>query len=212
MRGVQPAPSHTSFAVSTFSSRALPDDGTVADRNTAGAALILVGFFAVWLIFTANSCAAAAATADILPSNEPTPFVREWRAVMSTGEAKLLPYAGTAFKIERRRISTAQLDALEARLLPVLAAELKSVGSRNPPSSYFRQYAAARSGKHQLILVHGFLRDTGHSIDWTRKPADAGDRGDRFWDAVYVVKRHRFVKLKRDKDAVRHTVIFQHAA
>jgi hypothetical protein len=159
-----------------------------------------------------RATAATAAAADVSPSNEPAPFVREWRAVMSSGEAKLLPYAGSAFKIERRRISAAQLDALEALLLPMLAAELKSMGSRNPPSSYFRQYAAARSGKHQLILVHGYLRDAGHSTDWTRKPVDASDGGESFWDAVYVVKRRQFAKLKRDGDAVRHTVIFQGAA
>ena len=175
-----------------------------------GTALILIGFL-VWLNLTENCCAAGA-TADTSRSAEPAPFVKEWRAVMTTGEAKLLPYAGAGLKIERRRISAAELDALEVRLLPVLAAELKSMGSRNPPSSYFRQYAAARSGRHQVILVHGYLRDTGHSIDWTRKPADAVDGADSFWDAVYVVKRHRFVKLKRDKNAVRHTVIFQRAA
>jgi CubicO group peptidase (beta-lactamase class C family) len=159
-----------------------------------------------------STTAAAAATADGSPSSEPAPFVREWRAVMSTGEAKLLPYAGSAFKIERRPISATQLDRLEALLLPMLAAELKSKGSRNPPSSYFRQYAAARSGKHQVILVHGYLRDTGHSIDWTRKPVDANNGGQSFWDAVYVVKRHQFAKLKHDGSAVRHTVIFQRAA
>jgi len=159
-----------------------------------------------------RATAATAAAADVWPANEPAPFVREWRAVMTSGEAKLLPYAGSAFKIERRRISAAQLDALEALLLPMLAAELKSMGSRNPPSSYFRQYAAARSGKHQLILVHGYLRDAGHSTDWTRKPVDASDGGESFWDAVYVVKRHQFAKLKRDGDAVRHTLIFQGAA
>jgi hypothetical protein len=142
----------------------------------------------------------------------PAPFVREWRAVMSSGEAKLLPYAGSAFKIERRRISAAQLDALETLLLPLLAAELKSMGSRNPPSTYFRQYAAARSGKHHVILVHGYLRDTGHSVDWTRKPVDASEGADSFWDAVYVVERHRFAKLKRAGDAARRTVIFQGAA
>jgi hypothetical protein len=156
--------------------------------------------------------ATTAAAAGVSPSDEPAPFVREWRAVMTAGEAKLLPYAGPAFKIERRRITAAQLDALETLLLPTLAAELKSMGSRNPPSGYFRQYAAARSGRHQLILVHGYLRDTGHSTDWTRKPADASDGGESFWDAVYVVKRHRFAKLKRGGDAVRHAVIFQGAA
>ena len=162
----------------------------------------------------AGSAASAevAATADVSSPNEPAPFVREWRAVMTNVEAKLLPYAGSAFKIERRRISAAQLDTLETVLLPLLAAELKSMGSRNPPSSYFRQYAAARSGSHQVILVHGYLRDTGHSIDWTRKPVDAGEGAENFWDAVYIVARHKFAKLKRSGDAVRHTVIFQGAA
>jgi hypothetical protein len=156
--------------------------------------------------------ATAATAAAVSPSNEPAPFVREWRAVITSEEAKLLPYAGSSFKVERRRISAAQLDALEALLLPMLAAELKSMGSTNPPSSYFRQYAAARSGKHQLILVHGYLRDAGHSTDWTRKPVDGSEGRGSFWDAVYVVRRHRFAKLKRDGDTVRHAVIFQGAA
>jgi hypothetical protein len=160
----------------------------------------------------ATAATAAAAAADVSPSNAAAPFVREWRAVMTSGEAKLLPYAGSAFRIERRGISTAQLDALETLLLPVLAAQLKRMGSRNPPSSYFRQYAAARSGRHQVILVHGYLRDTGYATDWRRKPVDAHDAELNFWDAVFIVKRHRFAKLKREGDAVRHTVIFQGAA
>jgi hypothetical protein len=156
--------------------------------------------------------ATAAAAADVSPSNAPAPFVREWRAVMTHGEANLLPYAGSAFRIERRSISAAQLDALETLLLPMLAAQLKSMGSKNPPSGYFRQYAAARSGRHQVILVHGYLRDTGYATDWRRKPADAHEGALSFWDAVYIVKRHRFAKLKREGEAARHTVIFQGAA
>jgi hypothetical protein len=164
------------------------------------------------MLLLSGAATAAPAAADVSPSNAPAPFVREWRAVMTNREAKLLPYAGSAFKIERRSISTAQLDALETLLLPMLAAQLKSMGSRNPPSSYFRQYAAARSGRHQVILVHGYLRDTGYATDWTRKPVDAPDGELSFWDAVYIVKRHRFAKLKREGDALRHTVIFQGAA
>lgn len=164
------------------------------------------------MLLLAASTAATAQAAAVLPSDQPAPFIREWRAVMTDGEAQLLPYAGSAFRIERRRISPAQLDALEALLLPMLAAQLKSMGSRYPPSSYFRQYAAARSGGHPVILVHGYLRDAGHGTDWARKPADAGGGGERFWDAVYVVKRHRFARLKRDGDAVAHTLIFQGAA
>jgi hypothetical protein len=149
------------------------------------------------------------ATAAASPSNEPAPFVREWRAVLTGGEAKLLPYAGSSFRIERRHIGAAELDALEALLLPALASELKRVGSTDPPSSYFRQYAAAVSGKYHLILVHGFLRDTGHGIDWTRNPVRAIDGRAGFWDAVYIVERHRFAKMRRNGDPLRHSVIFQ---
>jgi hypothetical protein len=191
-------------------------------RRLLGAVLLLVGVCdccRVAQAATANAATAtpaattnAATAAADGPSIEPAPFIREWRSVMSIGEAKLLPYAGSAFRIEPRPISTAQIDTLEAVLLPMLAAQLKRVGSRNPPSSYFRQYAAARSGRHQVILVHGYLRDTGHGIDWRRKPVDAHDAEYGFWDAVYVVRRHRFAKIKREGDAVRHTVIFQGAA
>jgi hypothetical protein len=145
-------------------------------------------------------------------SQGPAPFVREWRTVMTRGEAKLLPFGGSSFEIERRRITGAQLDELEARLLPLLAAELKSMGSPNPPAGYFRQYAAARSGSHHLILVHGFLRGPGPHIDRRPKLVEETDGGDNFWDAAYIVERHRFAKLKRDGDAVRHSVIFQGAA
>jgi hypothetical protein len=155
---------------------------------------------------------AGAATAVASPSNEPAPFVREWRAILTGGEAKLLPYAGPSFRLERRRIGAAQLDALEALLLPLLASELKSVGSTDPPSGYFRQYAAAVSGKYHVILVHGFLRDAGHGIDWARKPVDASERIASFWDAVYIVERHRFARMRRNGDAVRHSVIFQGVA
>jgi hypothetical protein len=155
---------------------------------------------------------AGVATAAASPSNEPAPFVREWRAVLTGGEAKLLPYAGSSFRIERRHIGAAELDALEALLLPALAAELKRVGSRDPPCGFFRQYAAAVSGKYHLILVHGFLRDTGHGIDWTRKPVGATDARASFWDAVYIVERHRLAKMRRKGDTVRHPVIFQGVA
>jgi hypothetical protein len=168
--------------------------------------------FPLMLLLAGAWIPAAAQAAAGSPSSEPAPFVREWRAVMTGGEAKLLPYAGSGFRVERRRITTVQLDALEALLLPMLAAQLKMMGSRYPPSSYFRQYAAARSGRHEVILVHGYLRDTGYSTDWMRKPLDARDGGARFWDAVYVVKRHRFAKLKRDGDTGRRTLIFPGAA
>lgn len=146
------------------------------------------------------------------PSSEPAPFIREWRAVLTVQEAKLLPYAGTSFRVERRHIRAAELDALEIRLLPVLTSELKSAGSTNPPSSYFRQYAAAVSGKYHVILVHGYLRDAGHGIDWTHKPVDANDRIASFWDAVYIVERHRFARMRRNRDAARHSVILQGVA
>jgi hypothetical protein len=186
------------------------DGQNIGNINIMGVQRLLTQM--LLLAGAATAVTAAPAATDVSPSDAPAPFVREWRAVMTSGEAKLLPYAGSALKIERRGISTAQLDALETLLLPMLAAQLKSMGSRNPPSSYFRQYAAARSGRHQLILVHGYLRDTGHATDWTRKPVDAHEGELSFWDAVYVVKRHRFAKLKREGDAVRHTVIFQGAA
>jgi len=163
---------------------------------------------AIQLAFSMGGVATAVAS----PSNEPAPFVRDWRAVLTGEEAKLLPYAGPSFRLERRRLGAAQLDALEALLLPTLASELKKVGSRDPPSSYFRQYAAAVSGKYHVILVHGFLRDTGHGIDWARRPVDAGDRIARFWDAVYIVERHRFARMRRNRDAVRHSVILQGVA
>src|SRR5579859_1835417 len=143
----------------------------------------------------ASMPSSAAAGGSELPPKGPPPFVKEWRAVMSSEEARLLPYAGAAFKVERKKIAGAQLDALEARLLPALAARLKSVGAPDPPSRYFRQYAAARAGKHRLILVHGYLRDAGYSTDWTRKPSDASDGRVHFWDAVYIVERHQFLKL-----------------
>jgi hypothetical protein len=167
-------------------------------------------FLVIALLWVAS--AAVAATADVPPSSGPAPFIREWRAKMPIGEARLLPFSGSAFKIDRRPISAAQLDALDAHLLPVLAAELKSMGSPNPPSGYFRQYAAARSGRHRLILVHGYFRGPGPDIDWKRKLVDPSGGGDNFWDAVYIVERHRFVKLKRVGDAVRHAVMFQGVA
>jgi len=174
-------------------------------RRFLGPMLLLTG--SALAALAARAAPAAAASPD-----EPAPFIRDWRAVMTAGEASLLPYAASGLKIEPRHISTAQIDALEALLLPVLAAQLKRIGSRNPPSSYFRQYAAARSGRHLVILVHGYLRDTGHGTDWTRKPADAHGGEGSFWDAVYVVSRHRFARLKKDGGAVRRAVIFQGAA
>jgi len=155
---------------------------------------------------------AVAFPSNASPSNETAPFVRAWRAVLTGEEAKLLPYAGPSFRIERRHIGAAELDALEVLLLPTLASELKSVGSRHPPSSYFRQYAAAVSAKYHVILVHGFLRDAGHGIDWAHKPVDASDGRASFWDAVYIVERHRFAKMRRNGDAVRHSVIIQGVA
>ena len=155
---------------------------------------------------------AGIAAAVASPSDAPEPFVREWRAVLTGEEAKLLPYAGPSFRIERRHIRAAELDAIEALLLPALASELKSAGCSNPPSSYFRQYAAAVSGRYHVILVHGFLRDAGHGVDWARKPVDANDRTASFWDAVYIVERHRFARMRRSPKAVRHSVILQGVA
>jgi len=161
----------------------------------------------MWLAIV-TSLAPGAVDSDYAP-NWSAPFIREWRGAMSIGEARLLPYAGVSFKPERRHIGAAQLDALEARLLPVLAARLKSVGSKDPPSSYFRQYVAARSGNSRVILVHGYLRDTGHGTDWTRKLEHSGDGRVHFWDAVYIVRRRRFVELKQEGDPSPHVVMIQ---
>jgi hypothetical protein len=166
---------------------------------------------AILLALSMVGAATAVASPNASPSNETAPFVRAWRAVLTGEEAKLLPYAGSSFRIERRHIGAAELDAIEALLLPALAFELKSAGSTDRPSSYFRQYAAAVAGKYHVILVHGFLRDAGHGIDWAHKPVDASVRAS-FWDAVYIVERHRFAKMRRNGDAVRHSVIIQGVA
>lgn len=175
-----------------------------------GVAQIMIKLVTLTAIIGAASMARPAAVAGSEPlRNGPVPFIREWRVVMSREEAGLLPYAGVEFTVERRQIGAAQLDALDALLLPPLAARLTNAGAPDPPSSYFRQYAAARAGKYHLILVHGVLRDAGHSTDWTHKPADASDGRVHFWDAVYIVERHRLVKLKQKGDRSAHVIMIQ---
>ena len=130
---------------------------------------------------------------------------------MTSGEAKLLPYAGLAFKIEQRRISTAQLDTLEISFADPRGPTEKH-GFEESAVELFPTIRRRAFGKASGDPRARVSSRPGHATDWTRKPVDAHEGELTFWDVVYVVKTHRFAKLKREGDAVRHTVTIQGAA
>jgi hypothetical protein len=129
----------------------------------------------------------------------PQPFVQSWRTVLKGKGAQEMPLRDEWWRLEDRSIDDAELNRLERVLLPRLAADLKDEGSSHRPSDFYREYAAARCKQHHIILVHGFHEEILDSTVlrklWTLEPIDVRDGGSDYWDALYVVELHRFVKL-----------------
>ena len=151
-----------------------------------------------------TACAFASAYAMGASPAEPTagsplPFVQGWRTVLTGNGAQEMALSDESWRLEDRVIGDAELNELERVLLPRLAADLKDEGSSHRPSEFYRQYAAARWKHYHIILVHGFYKEdlkTAVLGDlWMRELIDASDGGSDYWDAVYVVELHRFMKM-----------------
>jgi len=175
-----------------------------------------VGF--VWALLLV---VAGAAAGSPMSASSPVlqPFVPDWRVVLTGEAARDMSWMKPGWTLDRREISTSELDALEQNLLPALAADLHDEGSSARPCDYYRQYAAARWNRYHVILIHGFHRSyldsfamTGEGGDrWKHHAVEVTDGGDHFWDAVYVVELHRFTQMKKHVGPPR-TVVFHGGA
>ena len=138
-------------------------------------------------------------------------FAQSTRVVLR-GEAgaQLVSYCALeGTKPSTRRISEAQLDELEATLLPLLRDDLVSAGSKLRAQEYYRQYAAADWKEHRMIYVIGFHERSGaaDSTYWKSKPVIVNDGGAAYWCAVYIQDAQRFVRMQQEGLPVR-TVLF----
>jgi hypothetical protein len=92
------------------------------------------------------------------------------------------------------------IDQLERKLAPLLAADLENGGSSSTVRQYYRQYATGRLGTRRAIFVNGFHEhyvafDAGKA-DWHRTAVDVTDGGDSYWCAVYIKETGEFVQFK----------------
>jgi hypothetical protein len=92
------------------------------------------------------------------------------------------------------------IDQLERKLAPLLAADLQNGGSASTVRQYYRQYATGRLGTRRAIFVNGFHEhyvafDAGKT-DWHRTAVDVTDGGDSYWCAIYIKETGEFVKFK----------------
>ena len=92
------------------------------------------------------------------------------------------------------------IDQLERKLAPLLAADLENGGSSSTGRQYYRQYATGPLGTRCAIFVNGFHEhyvafDAGKA-DWHRTAVDVTDGGDSYWCAVYIKETGEFVQFK----------------
>jgi hypothetical protein len=102
---------------------------------------------------------------------------------------------------DSREITGAEVDALEAVLLPGYLAAVRQGTRGDVPHAYYRQYAAATYDGEPAIFVNGihelYFSGTGkHVEDWQRVPIENGGGGHLYWYGVYLQGRHEFVPLQ----------------
>jgi hypothetical protein len=105
--------------------------------------------------------------------------------------------------------SAPDLDRLDRKLLPRLAADLKSAGSSRLPQEYYRQYAAADWQDKQIIYVNGFHQSQLQKLaaSWKSNPITVRTKGTDFWCAIYIRNTAHFVAFQ-EKGRADRTVSF----
>ena len=124
------------------------------------------------------------------------------RAVVLTGpEGQSVAEAcGGTSKSAGWALGFQDIDLLERKLAPLLAADLRSGGSASTVRQYYRQYATGRLGTRRAIFVNGFHEQyvafEAGKADWHRNAVDVIDGGDSFWCAVYIKDTGEFVQFQ----------------
>lgn len=92
------------------------------------------------------------------------------------------------------------IDQLERKLAPLLAADLQNEGSASTVRQYYRQYATGRLGSRRAIFVNGFHEQyvafDADKSDWHHTAVDVTDGGDSYWCAIYIKETGKFVNFK----------------
>jgi hypothetical protein len=144
----------------------------------------------------ATSFALATTTQEAAQLFDPTHGV-----ILSGSEGKSVAEAcGGASTTTGRALTPIDIGRLERQLAPLLAADLRNVGSSAVPRQYYRQYATGRLGQRPAIFVNGFyesyLLSAGDVTNWRRSAVAVSDGGDSLWCAVYIQETGEFVKFK----------------
>jgi hypothetical protein len=152
----------------------------------------------VWLIacVVAMSPLAAAPAGDSAQTFDPTHGVilsgLEGRSVADACSGKPTS-ASWALKFD-------DIDRVERTLAPLLAADLKNIGSNALVREYYRQYATGYLDHRRAIFVNGFHESQLSSLAdrslWLRTAVSASDGGDSYWCAIYIEDTGQFVKFK----------------
>src|SRR6201999_3921479 len=137
------------------------------------------------------TCAIAMGFSSAAAADNSTQVFDPSRGVVLTGrEAQAVAEAcgGTA-KSAGWPLGLQDIDQLERKLAPLLAADLENGGSASTVRQYYRQYATGRLGTRRAIFVNGFH---GHYVafhagkaDWDRTAVDVSDGGASYWGVVY---------------------------
>jgi hypothetical protein len=194
---------HLSIAIPASERAALSQIPT-ADVLTNKAQFAL---YSEWVMFTAKhllalvcatatACSLAAAT-TLGPQN----FDPSRGVVLSGPEAQSVAAAcGGTSKSAAWRLDYLDIEQVERKLAPLLAADLENGGSASTVRQYYRQYATGRLGTRRAIFVNGFHEryvafDAGKA-DWHRTAVDVTDGGDSYWCAVYIKETGEFIQFK----------------
>jgi hypothetical protein len=149
------------------------------------------------LVCAATMVFSLAAAAEISPQ-----VFDPFRRVVLTGpEGQTVAEAcGGTSKSANWTLGFQDIDQLERKLAPLLAADLENGGSASTVRQYYRQYATGRLGTRRAIFVNGFhehyVAFDADKADWHHTAVDVTDGGDSFWCAVYIKETGEFVKFK----------------
>ena len=152
--------------------------------------------------FLALTCAVSIGFSPVsVADNNAQLFDPSRRVVLVGAEGQSVASAcGGTSKSAAWPLNFQDIDQVERKLAPLLAADLENGGSPSTVRQYYRQYATGRLGSRRAIFVNGFHEhyvafDAGKT-DWHRTAVDVTDGGDSYWCAIYIKETGEFVTFK----------------
>jgi hypothetical protein len=123
---------------------------------------------------------------------------------------ELAERCGAGADAKERTAGPAEIKILEEELAPLLADDLKNIGSTVTPHEYYRQYAPVVFQGVDAVVVNGFHEAylSGElEKSWRHRTVSVADGGEHFWCAIYIpgVKDH-FVTYQKPGGVTTHVM------